>query len=60
MAEASAERPNCTYCAYYYVTWDARFPRGCKAYGFKSREWPTAAVLRASGQPCLQYTPKRK
>jgi len=60
MAEAREFRPNCTHCAYYYVTWDARFPRGCKAYGFKTRGLPSATVFRASGQPCLQYKPKRK
>lgn len=55
-----AERPtiNCLQCRHYYVTWDPRFPRGCRAYGFKTQQMPSALVLSSSGSPCLQSEPK--
>lgn len=50
-------RAACLSCAHFYVTWDPRFPRGCRALGFKSRELPCAAVAQASGQDCLYFEP---
>ncbi|WP_338119946.1 uracil-DNA glycosylase [Paenibacillus thalictri] len=40
------------------MTWDSRFPRGCKAFGFKTGELPSAVVLKSSGQPCMNYVEK--
>jgi len=51
-------RINCLKCQHFYVTWDPKFPKGCKAYDFKSRNMPSQAVLNSSGQPCLSYEPK--
>ena len=34
----------CRNCVYYYITWDPRKPYGCKALGFKCREWPARVV----------------
>lgn len=51
--------PNCNKCKFYYVTWDKRFPHGCKSMGFKSRELPSVAVLKNSGMPCLQFKLKK-
>nr|WP_152446166.1 hypothetical protein [Bacillus sp. THAF10] len=51
-------RINCLTCKYYYVTWDAKFPKGCKAFGFKTNQLPSLAVFRSSGAPCLKYEPK--
>ena len=33
---ANPNRANCFRCKFFYVTWDNRFPRGCRAMGFKS------------------------
>ncbi|PLR79005.1 uracil-DNA glycosylase [Bacillus sp. V3-13] len=52
------QRINCIKCRYYYVTWDSKFPKGCKAYEFKSRNLPSLEVFRASGQPCLRHETK--
>jgi len=51
---------NCMKCAHYYVTWDPKHPRGCRAYGFKSRQLPSTVVQASSGSVCMQYTPKDK
>jgi len=54
------QRINCMQCVHFYVTWDPTFPRGCRAYDFKTRSMPSAVVLSSSGQPCLNYEPKDK
>ncbi|MCD1258333.1 uracil-DNA glycosylase [Paenibacillus athensensis] len=50
---------NCLSCKHFYVTWDPQFPRGCKAYGFKTKHLPSAEVLSSTGKPCLSYEDKR-
>jgi hypothetical protein len=54
------QRIDCLKCRYYYVTWDPKFPKGCKAFGFKSHVLPSITVLTSSGNPCLHYDPKQK
>ncbi len=49
---------NCMKCTYFYVTWDPKSPRGCKAFGFKTNLMPSAAVIASSGRPCLHFTEK--
>jgi len=49
----------CKNCKYFYITWDKRFPYGCKALGFKSRALPAAEVRASSGAPCLYFVKKK-
>lgn len=53
-------RVNCIKCEYYYVTWDNKNPKGCKYFGFKSKEMPSNIVLRNSGEICKIYKEKAK
>ena len=46
---------NCQKCAYFYVTWDPSFPRGCRLYGFKTATQPSATVFEATGGECQNY-----
>ena len=50
---------NCRNCRHYYITWDKKFPHGCKAAGFKSGRVPAAEVLAVSGKACLSFQEKR-
>ncbi|QFF97878.1 uracil-DNA glycosylase [Psychrobacillus glaciei] len=50
---------NCFKCRHFFTTWDASNPRGCKAYGFKTKELPSALVNRTSGMECLKFEPKQ-
>jgi len=61
-AERNAERNkvNCYNCKHFYITWDARLPRGCRRLGFKTRSLPSAEVFNSSGIPCLGFTLKPK
>jgi hypothetical protein len=51
-------RINCRTCTYFYITWDAARPNGCKFHGFKSREMPDMIVYKSSGILCQAYTAK--
>ncbi|MBO8138840.1 MAG: uracil-DNA glycosylase [Desulfotomaculum sp.] len=48
----------CQKCKYFYVTWDDKLPRGCKAYGFKTRHIPSLVVYRTTGHRCVCYKEK--
>ena len=49
---------DCFKCKYFYVTWDANNPRGCKAFTVKTRRLPSDVVLETSGEECLKFTSK--
>ena len=51
-----AGRVDCHHCAHYHVTWDERFPHGCRRMGFKSRCYPSEEVRRTmAGQDCRLF-----
>ena len=54
------EKVNCYKCVYYYVTWDASFPRCCKFYNFKTLNIPSILVKQSTGQSCDKFKPKGK
>lgn len=49
---------DCFKCRYFYTTWQVNNPRGCNAFGFKTKQMPSAVVLETSGEPCMKFTPK--
>nr|WP_139999438.1 uracil-DNA glycosylase [Paenibacillus paridis] len=51
-------RINCLKCKHYYITWDPKSPKGCKAFGFKSSAMPSIAVFASSGKPCMNFEHK--
>lgn len=52
------KRIDCFQCQHFFITWDANQPRGCKAFGFKTKQLPSVVVLESSGEPCLKFFPK--
>lgn len=52
------EVKSCIGCLYYYVTWDVKNPKGCKYFGFKSKQMPCLVVYKSAGAYCNMYTPK--
>nr|WP_108668803.1 uracil-DNA glycosylase [Peribacillus acanthi] len=52
------KRINCLKCKHYYVTWDSKFPKGCKAFQFKTAILPSLTVYQSSGQPCMKFDAK--
>ena len=51
-------RINCKKCLHYYVTWDVKFPNGCKLFGIKSKNDPYLIVFQSLAKPCENYQPK--
>jgi hypothetical protein len=52
------EKVGCFQCKHFFITWDPKFPRGCRALGFKSKEMPYRMVYEASGMDCLKFEKK--
>ncbi|HFC53895.1 MAG TPA: uracil-DNA glycosylase [Gammaproteobacteria bacterium] len=48
-------RADCYRCRHFYITWQAAFPYGCRAMGFRSRRNPADEVLQTSGVQCLHF-----
>jgi len=51
---------NCFHCSHFYLTYNTRFPYGCHAMGFHSREMPSWVTRNYTGHDCLFFTPKKK
>ncbi|MDF2590633.1 MAG: hypothetical protein K0S75_99 [Clostridia bacterium] len=49
------ENVNCLKCKYYMVTWDPRFPRGCKLFEFKGTVMPSIMVYKSTGAQCQNF-----
>ena len=51
---------SCHKCIHYYVTWDQKFPHGCRGMGFKGRRYPMHAVRQVmNGKDCLLFSAKK-
>ncbi len=51
---------DCFSCTRFYITYDADFPYGCRAAGFKSRLMPSREMAAHSGLECQFFTGKEK
>ena len=49
---------DCLQCKHFIVTWNPKFPRGCKLYGFKSVVFPSTEVFKATGEDCIGFAKK--
>lgn len=56
--QSKRKRVMCLNCKHYYITWDQRFPHGCRAMGFKSHVPPYLTVFQSSGMPCQLFEEK--
>jgi len=56
----ATERIDCMKCKYFFITWEPAAPKGCKAFGFKTKMLPSSMVLQSSGKPCMHFEPKQK
>lgn len=50
----------CYKCKYYYITWDIRFPYGCKLYGVKSKQIPSIVIFKSIGTSCCEFIEKSR
>ena len=59
MADENDGKVDCFHCRHFAVTWDAKFPRLCKLFGFKTSQLPSVAVFNSSGNPCEGFERKQ-
>jgi hypothetical protein len=52
------EPVNCFQCVHFAVSWDPKFPKSCKLFGFKTAGLPSVSVWRDSGAPCHGFQQK--
>nr|WP_026021815.1 hypothetical protein [Bacillus timonensis] len=50
---------NCLKCKHFYTTWDPKFPRGCRAFNFKTQAIPSITVFKSSGTDCMKFEEKQ-
>jgi len=49
---------NCFQCKYFRITWDSKFPKACKFFGFKSAGMPSVSVFQSIGSDCGAFEKK--
>ena len=54
----TSDRVDCLQCEHFIVSWDPKFPRGCKLYGFKTMGYPSVEVVKATGEDCIGFVKK--
>lgn len=53
------DKPTCTTCLHYFITYEPRFPYGCRAMNFKCRVLPHLEVETLTGAACLAFQRRR-
>jgi hypothetical protein len=51
---------DCNACRHLFMTYEARYPYGCRKLSFKSLRLPHYEVLEASGEPCASFEHKQR
>ncbi|MGV1099759.1 uracil-DNA glycosylase [Thiovibrio sp. JS02] len=60
MRQEQTSLPNCLACLHFFITYEPAHPYGCRAMGFKSREYPAKVVFASSGIHCQLFSAKKK
>jgi len=51
---------NCFFCEHFYITYESKFPYGCRSMGFKSVRMPAVNVYNSSGMDCTLFVRKER
>jgi hypothetical protein len=51
---------NCFSCEHFYITYEQRYPYGCRIIGFKSARMPSVDVYINSDMQCGLFSEKEK
>jgi hypothetical protein len=51
---------NCFSCEHFYITYDKKYPYGCRIIGFKSARMPAVDVYINSDMDCGLFRQKEK
>ena len=58
MNEKNIKRPDCFKCIYFNLTWEAKTPRECRLYGFKTAGMPSIIFYHTTGSQCVGFRQK--
>jgi len=58
MESSRRNKINCFQCVHFAITWETKFPRCCRLFGFKTAKMPSVSVLESSGEPCAGFERK--
>tara|TARA_E500000331_G_C16905429_1_gene560974 strand:+ start:31 stop:231 length:201 start_codon:yes stop_codon:yes gene_type:complete len=50
---------NCSNCSHFYVTYQTKFPYGCRAFGVISKKTPYLEIRKVSGTNCALFSKKK-
>ena len=51
---------DCKVCRHLYITYNPKFPWGCRAFGFISKNYPYSEVQSISGMKCALFSSRIK
>ena len=51
---------DCFSCRFFFITYEQRFPYGCRAARFKSSRMPSREMFANSGMDCQFFAGKEK
>jgi hypothetical protein len=51
---------NCFSCEHFYITYEQRYPYGCRIIGFKSARMPSVDVYINSDMECGLFVQKER
>lgn len=52
------EKPKCSQCRHYFITWNPKTPNGCRRYSIQSKEKPSIIVAMAGLGECQGFEAK--
>lgn len=52
------EKPQCSKCRHYFITWDKNAPYGCRLYQIKTAVRPSEIVKSAGSGDCQGFEAK--
>ena len=51
---------NCFFCEHFFITYERKYPYGCRAIGFKSARMPSVDVYSNSEMDCALFIRKER
>ncbi|MFP5384527.1 MAG: hypothetical protein ACLGHN_00515 [Bacteriovoracia bacterium] len=54
------EKPKCSLCRHFYITWDQKTPNGCRRFGIQCKDLPSSIVAQAGLGECNGFEAKKR
>lgn len=53
-------KPNCSQCRHFYITWNQQTPNGCRRFGIQCKDAPSKIVSQAGLGQCQGFEAKKR